>query len=411
MNFRSANKEGVRQNNRASVMALIHEHDGIDRTELASFVGVTNAAITNIVNELMRAELVEEVESKNTSGNRGRKRVGLKITDNGGFVLGITVLATNASVTLANLNGSVVDEVSFYPTLPTDPFNTLDEIAEHSVVICARHNIPNSKLLGVGFAIAGFLNEEAQTLESAPYLGWPKFDLRHELTKRFRKPLAIENVARCIAFAETRTGNFVGANSLVVIRAALGLGGAIVSDGHLMTGFNNLAGDFGHMAVQRDGNLCSCGQRGCLNTIASGWAVMNRLGINQGRYKNISQFRTQDKILRDILDEDDDEFANKADVISETGSLLAEHSVNLLQALDTEFCLLTGPLGRHHLYATAFRNRLVECGFKGNIVLGNEVSILTPATASVGLALSKLVFAPSLNIDALVTHEPNFLTA
>jgi len=411
MNFWTANSEGVRRNNRASVMALIHEHYGIDRTELASLVGVTNAAITNIVNELIRAELVEEVASKNISVNRGRKRVGLKINDRGGFVLGITVLATNASVTLASLTGNVIDEVSFYPKKPTDPVSTLDEVAEQAMLICERHAVPSARLLGVGFAIAGFLNEELQTLESAPYLGWPKFDLRHELAMRFKKPLAIENVTRCIAFAETRIGNFVGASSLMVIRAALGLGGAIVTNGQLMTGFSNLAGDIGHISAQSDGNLCSCGKQGCLNTIASGWAVMKRLGINEGRYKNISQFRTQDRILRDILGEDDDEFTDKADVICETGRLLADHSVNLLQALDAEFCLLTGPLGRHKLYANAFRSRLMEYGYNRNIVLGNEVDILTPATASVGLALSNLVFAPSLSIDELVRDETTYLKA
>ena len=399
--------EGVRQINRGKVLTLIHESPGIDRTEIAGLVGITNAAITNIVNELIRSRLVEEGPSSVIALTRGRKRVGLWINKHGGYVLGVSVLATHASVTLSNLLGTVIDEVSFYPKLPADPFNTLDEVAYYAAKLCKLHKVKRSRLLGVGFAIAGFLNKTSQSLQSAPYLGWPKFDLREEFQRRFKCPLVIENVTRCIASAETRIGSFIGAKNLVLVRAALGVGGAIISDGELLTGNRYLAGDLGHLLAERDGVLCSCGKRGCLNTVASGWSIIHKLGMGDSGYENIKQFRSLDKLLRDIINDCNEEDSQTADLVRNAGALLGTHLVNVLQVLDTEFCVLTGPLGRNRIYVEAFRSQLIEVGYQGKVVCSEDTNVLSPAAASVGLALSNLVFSASLNVDALMDESLN----
>ena len=399
--------EGVRQINRGKVLTLIHESPGIERTEIAGLVGITNAAITNIVNELIRSRLVEEGPSSVIALTRGRKRVGLWINKHGGYVLGVSVLATHASVTLSNLLGTVIDEVSFYPKSPADPFNTLDEVAYHAAKLCKLHKVKRSRLLGVGFAIAGFLNKTSQSLQSAPYLGWPKFDLREEFQRRFKCPLVIENVTRCIASAETRIGSFIGAKNLVLVRAALGVGGAIISDGELLTGNRYLAGDLGHLLAERDGVLCSCGKRGCLNTVASGWSIIHKLGMGDSGYENIKQFRSLDKLLRDIINDCNEEDSQTADLVRNAGALLGTHLVNVLQVLDTEFCVLTGPLGRNRIYVEAFRSQLIEVGYQGKVVCSEDTNVLSPAAASVGLAMSNLVFSASLNVDALMDESLN----
>ena len=329
------------------------------------------------------------------------------INKDGGYVLGVTVLATHASVTLTDLLGAVIDEVSFYPKLPADPFSTLDEVAHHAAKICKLHKVAQSRLLGVGFAIAGFLNETSQSLQSAPYLGWPKFDLRDELWLRFKCPLVIENVTRCIAIAETRIGSFIGAKNLVLVRAALGVGGAIISDGELLTGNRYLAGDLGHLLAERDGVLCSCGKRGCLNTVASGWSIIHKLGMGDSAYENIKQFRSHDKLLRYIINDCNDEDSQTAALVRNAGALLGTHLVNVLQVLDTEFCVLTGPLGRNRIYVESFRKQLFEVGYLGKVVCSEGTNVLSPAAASVGLALSNLVFSASLNVDALMAESLN----
>jgi len=87
--------------------------------------------------------------------------------------------------------------------------------------------------------------------------------------------------------------------------------------------------------------------------------------------------------------------------------LLGTHLVNVLQVLDSEFCVLTGPLGRNRIYVESFRNQLIEVGYLGKVVCSEDTNVLSPAAASVGLALSNLVFSASLNVDALMAESLN----
>ena len=161
------------------------------------------------------------------------------------------------------------------------------------------------------------------------------------------------------------------------------------------------------LLAERDGVLCSCGKRGCLNTVASGWSIIHKLGMGDSGYENIKQFRSHDKLLRDIINDCNDENSQTADLVRNAGALLGTHLVNVLQVLDTEFCVLTGPLGRNRIYVEAFRSQLIEVGYQGKVVCSEDTNVLSPAAASVGLALSNLVFSASLNVDALMDESLN----
>jgi len=401
MRFDMSNSDGVRKTNRARVMRLIHDSPGVDRTELALSVGVSNAAITNIVNELLRAGLVQEVDSQHSPGTRGRKRVGLQIDGTGGYVMGVNVLATNVSIVLADICGSVIDETDVNPTQIRNPDQTLSEIQKTADVVLDRHNVPADRLFGVGFSVAGYLDAESRSLQRAPYLGWPSFDLKRRLQGIFGSIVTIENVTRCTALAENRFGVLSGINDMVLIRSALGLGGAVITAGQLLRGSQNFGGDMGHLLAVPEGPTCSCGKHGCLNTVASGWAVMHKLGTTSRSYETVNQFRTQNSQLRLLLDADNARADAVERAMNEAGTALAKHTMTTLQALNPEAVCLTGPLGRHDAYSQAFRDALTAMGLEARIILASETEIITPAMASVYLALSDMVYSPQFNFSQI----------
>lgn len=401
MRFDMSTSDGVRKTNRARVMRLIHDSPGIDRTELALSVGVSNAAITNIVNELLRVGLVREIDSQHSSGTRGRKRVGLQIDGTGGYVMGVSVLATNVGIVLADICGTVIDETDVNPTQIRNPDHTLSEIQRTADAVLERHNVPADRLFGVGFSVAGYLDSESRSLQRAPYLGWPSFDLKKSLQGIFGNMVTIENVTRCIALAENRFGVLSGINDMVLIRCALGLGGAVITAGQLLRGNQNFGGDMGHLLALPEGPVCSCGKRGCLNTVASGWAVMHKLGTTSRSYETVNQFRTQNAQLRLLLDAENAEADAVARAMNEAGTALAKHTMTTLQVLNPEAVCLTGPLGRHDAYSQAFRNALTTMGLDSRVILASETEIVTPAMASVYLALSDMVYSPQFNFSQI----------
>ena len=401
MRFDMSTSDGVRKTNRARVMRLIHDSPGVDRTELALSVGVSNAAITNIVNELLRAGLVQEVDSQHSPGTRGRRRIGLRIDGTGGYVMGINVLATNVSIVLADICGGVIDEIDVNPTQIRDPARTLSQIQESANVVLDRHNVPSDRLFGVGFSVAGYLDAESRSLERAPYLGWPSFDLKKSLQRMFGHIVTIENVTRCIALAENRFGVLSDVNDMVLIRSALGLGGAVITAGQLLRGSQNFGGDMGHLLAVPEGPVCSCGKQGCLNTVASGWAVMHKLGAASKSYETVNQFRSQNSQLQLLLDAGNADAKAVSKALREAGAALATHTMTTLQALNPEAVCLTGPLGRHDAYSQAFRDRLIALGLEARIFLASETEIITPAMASVYLALSDMVYSPLFNFTQI----------
>jgi len=141
--------------------------------------------------------------------------------------------------------------------------------------------------------------------------------------------------------------------------------------------------------------------------VASGWSIIHKLGMGDSAYENIKQFRSHDKLLRDIINDCNDEDSQTAALVRNAGALLGTHLVNVLQVLDSEFCVLTGPLGRNRIYVESFRNQLIEVGYLGKVVCSEDTNVLSPAAASVGLALSNLVFSASLNVDALMAESLN----
>ena len=120
-------------------MGLIQDNPGIDRTELALSVGVSNAAITNIVNELLIAGIVTETNSQQNLKHRGRRRVGLQIENKGGFVLGINVLASYVSIVLADINGNLIEEKEVKPQNIKDPADTFSDIKIAADILLTEH--------------------------------------------------------------------------------------------------------------------------------------------------------------------------------------------------------------------------------------------------------------------------------
>lgn len=393
--------ETARGHNRAHIMKLILSEPGVDRTRLAEATCLTNAAVTRIVQELVSAELVQDTQAMEAGTGRGRKRLGLEINPSGGFVLGMSILAINSNVVLSDMCGRIVDLINVEPHDISNPEKTLDEFCAVALQILQKHNIDRSRVLGAGVAVAGFLDPLTGAVERAPYLGWPPFDLKNSVKRRLKMPVACENVNRCIAAAEVQFGSCQGISDLVLIRAALGLGGAIISGGEFVRGARNLAGQIGHIPIDPKGLRCSCGSLGCLNTLASGWAVLHEMGLSNLPVSDHGWLESNETKLKKLLSSSEsDKKVQRA--FKEAGAILGRHCVSLLSTLDPQAVILTGPLGRNRFYCDGFEGALRTYGIAYEIKTAFSSNIVSPAAAASALALSSHVYSPSFDLQPLI---------
>ncbi|KUK36274.1 MAG: Glucokinase GlkA [Thermacetogenium phaeum] len=129
---------------------------------------------------------------------------------------------------------------------------------------------------GVGVAVPAYLEPGTERILFAPNLKWRNVDLKRELEDALGLPVWLENDANLAALGEHRYGAGRGFKDLVYITVSTGVGSGLVLGGRLYTGTYGGAGEFGHMVVDPEGPTCSCGNRGCLEGVASGCAIKRK---------------------------------------------------------------------------------------------------------------------------------------
>ena len=131
-------------------------------------------------------------------------------------------------------------------------------------------------VLGVGVGVAGQVVAETGVVSYAPNLFWRDAPLRARLEHELGLPVAVLNDVRAATWGEWRHGAGQGVEDLVVVFVGTGIGGGVVSGGRLLTGCTNMAGELGHLTIVAGGRPCRCGNLGCLEAYAGGWAIALR---------------------------------------------------------------------------------------------------------------------------------------
>ena len=184
------------------------------------------------------------------------------------YAIGIDIGGTKVAGALVDENGSIIREARV-ATPVSDPVALVDAVV--GLVTDLR---AGEKVLGVGVAMAGFIDHQQANVIYGTNFGWKNFPLKSEIEAKLDIPVIIENDANAAGWAEYRFGAGRGHQHMVMLTLGTGVGGAIIVDGKMLRGGFGVAGELGHMRVVPDGIPCGCGQRGCIESYASGTALL-----------------------------------------------------------------------------------------------------------------------------------------
>ncbi len=186
------------------------------------------------------------------------------------WVVGIDLGATKIALGLVDPHNRVVAQRRA-PTLPHEgPAAVVERIA--AAVTELQAELPAGvRLAGIGICSPGPLDHISGVLLDPPNLiGWVNVPLRQMLADRLGLPIVLEHDAKAAALGEYHYGAGRGTRDMVYIVVGTGIGSAIILDGHLHRGQHNAAGEVGHITIRSGGDLCSCGNTGCVESFASG---------------------------------------------------------------------------------------------------------------------------------------------
>lgn len=274
----------IRTYNASTVLQTLYKHGSCSRTQLAKLTGMSPATITRITAELMEQGIVQEGRMGRSTG--GRRPVFIHIDHSKLYIASLKLLRDDCLVALLDLKGTILQK-GHLPWESRPPEEFLGQAVEAVNHLIELEGINREHIIGVGVAVSGICHPQAGNLIRSVNLGWENVPIADLLGEQLQLPIFIENDANACALAELWLGTAREASNFMYLKTEEGAGAGIISNKQLLTGPRFTAGEIGHIPLIPDGELCRCGQRGCLEPYVYFGDVQARLRKRTG--KNVSR--------------------------------------------------------------------------------------------------------------------------
>lgn len=280
-NLQLASSETARRINRDIVLELIRTAQPISRAELARRSGLQRSTVSQIVEQLMREKWVKEGPVASAPRGRRPTLVGL----NEDLVsIAADIHPRRATLAVVDLNGRLLSRSVV--SLTSDPGPSTKMLIDCMSEM--QKSLSRKSVEGVGISVPGRVDPATQRLIFAPNLHWPDFDLKRAIEARLGLPVKLENAATACLLAELTFSRLDGVSDAVLVTVSEGVGTGVFANGQLISGYNGMAGEFGHIPVDSSGPRCACGQKGCWETFASCRAALRYFRELQPRARAVS---------------------------------------------------------------------------------------------------------------------------
>jgi predicted NBD/HSP70 family sugar kinase len=290
----SKNGEGtlgwLKDRNRERVLGALRERGRISQADIARMTGLSRTTVHTFVAELKESGMVHEVEASVPDVRGGRPAVLLVLRDSSLAVVGIDFGHSHVQVAVADLVHNLLAERRCDLDVNHHAAEALDTATRMVDEVLIEAHMQRKSLIGAGIGIPGPVDRARGTVGSTTILpGWTGLRIENEMQERLGIPVEIENDANLGALAEMSWGAGRECANFAYIKVATGIGAGLVIDGRLLRGASGTAGEIGHTTLDESGALCYCGNRGCLETVASGPAIIQLVGLVDGEVPSLSR--------------------------------------------------------------------------------------------------------------------------
>lgn len=307
----------------------------------------------NLINQLTEEGIIIKQGRGESVG--GRKPDLFVLKPRGFYVLSIHIDRFNIHLAIVDNTNTVILENNIHHQISAEE-NIVDSLFSNASELIEKSEIDKDKLLGIGISMPGLVSSKEGKNFTYFLTGTESESLQTALNKKFTKPVYILNDAKSACLAEFRFGQAKNKKDALVISMDWGIGLGIVMGGKMHTGSSGFAGEFGHIPMVEEGDLCHCGKRGCLETIASGLALVKKAkeGLSKGETSLLStMIKNQSQLNPEIIIK----AANKGDqfainILSEIGMNLGKGIAVLIQIFNPEVIILEGKISEAKKFIT-----------------------------------------------------------
>jgi predicted NBD/HSP70 family sugar kinase len=325
----------MRELNQALILNLVRQEGQISRAEIAKRTNLSRSTVSNIINELIEADRIHEIQKGESRG--GRRPILLELNYRSHCCIGIELSTTFLNLVITDLRAEILYQLNEPFDITTGP----DLAVQHVEAVVGRAmqdaGIDPEKVTGVGIGVPGPITYTTGLTIAPPVMpGWNGVCLRDRFSEALPFPVYVDNDANLAALAEYRWGVAQQVRNIAYIYLGVtGIGAGLVLNGSIYRGEIGSAGEIGHFMIDEDGPLCSCGSHGCLEAIA-GLPQMLRTAARLGN----GQLQTLDQLIEEAHNNNH----SIRDLFVKSGTHLGIAVANLLNLYNPGLVVLGGPL-------------------------------------------------------------------
>ena len=327
-----------------TILRLCIQNGEYSIAALSEQINSSVPTVTKLIGELMDEGFMVELGKSGTSGGRRPSIYGLN--PEAGLFIGVDIRHTHASVAVTDFKGGLIhfqDNIPFVLEINED---SVHKIARNVRDFFDEKQLDWNKVLGMGISVAGRVNPK--TGYSNLYSFDPDRPINKILSEDLDIPVVIENASRAMTYGEYLSGVVKKEKNVLFVNVSWGLGMGMILDGRLYYGTSGYSGEFGHFPLLDNDQICRCGKIGCLETGASGSALVRMITeqLQAGRASSLSQvFKQEGKItLNDIIKAIREEDILTIETIEKIGSNLGRGLAGLINVFNPQLVVIGGKM-------------------------------------------------------------------
>jgi predicted NBD/HSP70 family sugar kinase/biotin operon repressor len=391
----------LRESNREKVVTALQTLGVASRADIARWTGLSRSTVSSIVAELHDEGLVvDRQEGGREAAGSGRPPALIALDPSAGYALGIDFGKRHLAVALADLSHEVLGERWVEMADDYEAGEGMVRAAELVDALLDELEADRARVIGVGMGIPGPVQSTGMVGSFAILPGWAGTAPQARMEELLGLPVRVGNDANLGALAESTWGAGRGSSSVVYLKLATGIGAGIVIGGRLFQGAGGTAGEIGHTTIDETGDICRCGNRGCLETYAGAAAIASLLSRSFGE-----QLDPEDVLSRAA---DGDPGCRRA--LADAGRHIGVAVANLCNLVNPERIVVGGSLGHAGaLLLDPLREsvslRAIPSAGEGVVIVSGELGERAELLGAVALVLQEANLAQGAKTPALQAAE------
>jgi N-acetylglucosamine repressor len=268
--MKKATRQQTKEHNSNLVLKTIYNQEVISRAEIARITSLTRTTVSDLVSDLLTQGLVSEGGFGSSIG--GKPPINVKLAEDARQMVCVDLGNDEFRGAVVNLRGKVLRRhaISSHKLVGEAAVQVIYQLVDALV------GMASAPLLGIGIGTPGLVDTRQGVVRQAVNRGWVNLQLKSLLSERYHLPIHLANDSHVAALAEFTYRDGRDVPNLVVIKLGEGIGSGIVLDGEIYYGDGFSAGEIGHLSVEKNGPRCTCGNYGCLESVASTQAILKK---------------------------------------------------------------------------------------------------------------------------------------